>query len=418
MNLYLAILRLFLENKRVFEKYHGAIDRDYSRNNFPEVYRLFLACEELRKKFPDRESFGVVDLEASLLTLYPNADRSVYAQAFNHLESQSSDPDAIEGYLRSLHQRVVASELAFKALEVAEGKIKAEALGEIVERLGADFAMDAPSAEEGEFVTDDINVLLERAYASGGFNWRLESLNRSLGPLRKGDFGFLFARPETGKTTFLASEVSYMATQTEAPIIWVNNEEGGDKVGIRCYEAALGATLEQIRGHPARAFEAYKRGTGSRIRIKDYPGITRNDVERLCRLYEPALLVVDQLDKVGGFDGDREDLRMGAIYQWAREIAKRHCPVIGVSQADGSAEGVKYLNMGHVANAKTAKQAEADWILGIGMKFEDHPLVRGLSICKNKLLGGEKSVVTMRHGKWDVLIQPEIGRYTDMEGYK
>jgi hypothetical protein len=76
---------------------------------------------------------------------------------------------------------------------------------------------------------------------------------------------------------------------------------------------------------------------------------------------------------------------------------------------------MKYLNMGNVANAKTAKQAEADWILGIGLSYEDHPHVRGLSVCKNKLLGGEESVAKMRHAKFDVLIEPEIGRYIDME---
>ncbi|MCL5460081.1 hypothetical protein M3M33_15700, partial [Loigolactobacillus coryniformis] len=83
-------------------------------------------------------------------------------------------------------------------------------------------------------------------------------------------------------------------------------------------------------------------------------------IEDLCSKYSPSLVVIDQIDKVKGFTGDREDLKLGAIYQWARELAKTHCPVIGVCQADGTAEGVKWLNMGHVTSAKTTKQAEAD----------------------------------------------------------
>jgi hypothetical protein len=70
--------------------------------------------------------------------------------------------------------------------------------------------------------------------------------------------------------------------------------------------------------------------------------------------------------------------------------------------------------MGNVANAKTSKQAEADWILGIGVDFNDHVALRGFSICKNKLIGGEQSVAKMRHGKFDVLIEPEIARYKDI----
>jgi hypothetical protein len=37
-----------------------------------------------------------------------------------------------------------------------------------------------------------------------------------------------------------------------------------------------------------------------------------------------------------------------------------------ICQADGTGEGQKWLTMSNVANAKTSKQAEADWILGIG----------------------------------------------------
>lgn len=77
------------------------------------------------------------------------------------------------------------------------------------------------------------------------------------------------------------------------------------------------------------------------------------------------------------------------------------------------------MNMGNVANAKTAKQAEADWILGIGMSYLDPPNVRGFSICKNKLVGGPETVPLLRHGRFEVLIEPEIARYRDIhEGEK
>lgn len=415
MKLYLSIIKLFLVSKILYEKYYTALDVDFLKNNYPEVYKLVKACEELRKNGA-KEEYGAGELEAALLTLYPSADIRVYEPIISTIDQEAPDVAAIEGFLRSVKQRMVSSQVAFKALDVAEGRAGFADLVAMAEQLREDD--DAVEEAGGEFVSDDLEVLLAEAYSGAGLSWRLGSLNRSLGPLRKGDFGFVFARPETGKTTFLASEVTHFAEQVDGPILWVNNEEGGAKVGIRCYEASLGATLEQIEGHPKRAREAYYSRTGRHIRIKDVPGVSRRDVEQFCRALQPSLIVVDQLDKVGGFDGDREDLRMGAIYGWARELAKKYCPVIGVSQADGSAEGVKYLNMGHVANAKTAKQAEADWIIGIGVNFDDHPHVRGISVCKNKLLGGEQSIATMRHGKWDVIIQPEIGRYIDMEGFK
>jgi hypothetical protein len=104
------------------------------------------------------------------------------------------------------------------------------------------------------------------------------------------------------------------------------------------------------------------------------------------------------------------------MYQWAREIAKDlDCAVIGVCQADGSGEGQKWLTMGNVANAKTAKQAEADWIVGIG-KVADvgYENLRYLNASKNKLAGDEDTDPTLRHGKREVLIRAEIARYEDI----
>lgn len=92
-----------------------------------------------------------------------------------------------------------------------------------------------------------------------------------------------------------------------------------------------------------------------------------------------------------------------------------YCPVIGVSQSDVSGEGKKWLTMDNVANAKTSKQAEADWILGIGTTHDPgFEYVRYLHASKNKLSGDEDSDPTLRHGRVEVLIKPDIARYSDL----
>lgn len=248
-----------------------------------------------------------------------------------------------------------------------------------------------------------------------GLRWRLPCLNKSLGSLRKGDFGFIFARPETGKTTFLASEATHMLEQTNRPIIWFNNEEQGEKVMIRCIQASLGKSQAELFSdlpkHKADFYELTKRN----LKIVDSASIHKSYVEKVCKAVEPALIIFDQIDKIKGFEEARTDLTLGAIYQWARELAKDFAPVIAVCQADGTGEGVKWLNMGHVANAKTAKQAEADWILGIGKSNQEGlEYVRHLNISKNKLVGDEDSIPELRHGKLDVIIKPEVARYEDL----
>ena len=274
------------------------------------------------------------------------------------------------------------------------------------------------TVEAVEYVTDDLTEILNESVRKPGLRWRLNSLNRSLGSLRKGDFGFVFARPETGKTTFLASEVTHMASQLDpqsGPILWFNNEEAGKKVKLRCYQAALGARLDHLLREPERAKARYHEKLHGKLNIFDQATISHKQVEKIVAATNPSLIVFDQIDKLKGFDRDREDLAMGAIYQWAREIAKTYCPVIGICQADGTAEGERWLHMGHVSNAKTAKQAEADFILGIGKTHDaGQEFLRFINISKNKLVGDEDTEAGLRHGRLEVLIHPDVSRYSDL----
>jgi replicative DNA helicase len=324
--------------------------------------------------------------------------------------SKASTSEAVMNYLKEHRNRAIASELAYKALEASEGRSTLEDIANTYAKFE-----HHELKEENQFVSDELDQLYNTQVGTPGLRWRLNWLNKSLGSLRKGDFGFIFARPETGKTTFLASEVSYFATQTDRPILWLNNEEGGSKVMIRCYQAALGLTSKELFSDISTNKELFLNLTGGRIKLFDDASMTSRTVEALCKQLQPSLIVIDQLDKIKGFPEDREDLKLGAIYQWGRELAKDYCPIIAVSQADGQGEGVKWLNMGHVANAKTAKQAEADFILGIG-KSNDEGMgdIRFLNISKNKLIGDEDSNPALRHGRAEVLILPDIARYKDL----
>src|SRR5690606_36805473 len=212
----------------------------------------------------------------------------------------------------------------------------------------------------------------------------------ALGSLRKGDFGFIVARPETGKTCFLCSEVTFMAEQLkddDGPILWFNMEDEGKKVQLRIVQASLGASVVDINKNRRGAWNKYLSLTKGKILLYDNPSPNKYLEETMCKQYRPSLVVFDQLDKVDRYSSDRVDIRLGKIYEWARGLAKRYCPVIGVCQASGSGESQEFLTMSDVSNSKTSKAAEADWILGIGVKNEwgeEH--LRRISILKNKLV--------------------------------
>jgi hypothetical protein len=184
------------------------------------------------------------------------------------------------------------------------------------------------------------------------------------------------------------------------------------------YQAFFGCRLEQLIANVRRYQSEFLEATGGRFKFFDSATLSKTSIERIVEEYSPRLVVYDQVDKIKGFAADREDLRLGAIYQWGRELAKNRHSVIAVCQASGQAENVKYLQMDHVANALTAKQAEADYIIGIG-KIHDmgSENVRFLNIPKNKLMGDSDSDPTMKHAKGEVLIKPLEARYQDIVDY-
>ena len=406
----LYVLRLLL-NPVHHRCYHSTVDLDFIRSNNKLLGSVFSSLGPYFEKYPDKP-LEPTNLQVWYLSLYPalpKAERDLLSILCSNLEKLNAfDPNLAEDYLKTHQERSRATQIGLKALRVSEGK---ETFQSLVDELKT--VTTVSEAVVDEFVTDDLEALLDQTIRTSGLNWRLGTLQQMLGPLRLGDFGFIFKRPETGGTTLLASEVTYMATQTDRPILWVNNEERGAKVKIRCYEAFFGKSIKDLNQGWEKYKKEYLEKMGGRILLYDKAFTHKRAVERMCEQKNPALIIFDQIDKVKGFDGDRYDLEMKVIYQWARELAKSYGPVIGICQAAGSAEGKQWLTMDDVDSSKTAKQGEADWILGIGKQHkEGMENVRYFNVVKNKNIIEEES---MRHGKAPVIILPQIARYADYQ---
>jgi hypothetical protein len=277
----------------------------------------------------------------------------------------------------------------------------------------------APIGDDA-FITTNLEEIVAETVSKAGIRWRLGCLNKALGSLRQGDFGFVFARPETGKTTFIADACACALDQVDRPVVWFNNEEQDNKVMLRIVQSYFGIKLDVLMGNVRKYNEEFNRRCGSKLLLVNSSriDINRTNVERILSDRKPSLIIYDQIDKIKGFKADRDDLVYGAIYQWARELAKKYAPSIGVCQADGSGEGQKWLTMANVSNAKTSKQAEADFILGLGKTHDEAAeYIRYINISKNKLMGDADSEPALRHGRFEVIIEPEIARYKDVMNY-
>jgi replicative DNA helicase len=266
-------------------------------------------------------------------------------------------------------------------------------------------------------VLTPIEDLLAQQENDVGLHWRLPSLNRSMRPVRAGDFIVLAARPDKGKTSFMASELTYMASQVDTlypgenrSILWFNNEGPGDRIVTRCFQAALQCTMEDLVKYskePASSEEAVKKyrsalrekyahalgGRGGTLRIFDIHDFWNHEVEDLMTLHKPAAVLFDMVDniKFGGEannNGQRTDQLLEAMYQWARLMGVKHdCGVFATSQISADGDGLQYPTLPMLKDSKTGKQGAADAIITMGAVND--PMLensRYFGTTKNKLV--------------------------------
>ena len=405
------IIKLFCEDKELFTKYYKYVNINYIKTNYNNIYKLFNSINNYYNKYITINNININDID-----IFYNTEYMLKEQERKELkllletvfQEDITNKDALIGLLDEHRHRAIAGEVALVSLDVESGKKPVQDLLDLLDK----FEQKELELEVPKPIEMDLEKLYDSQVATPGLRWRINWLNQALGSLRKGDFGFIFARPETGKTTFLASEVTHMVSQTEGEVLWFNNEEQGNKVAIRCYQAALGIEQSFLFDDRERRQRQYVAATGNRIKILDFEDSnSKTKIENILKNSNPALIIFDQIDKIKGFKGDRNDLELKAIYQWAREVAKTYAPVIAVSQASGEAEGKVFLTMDMVDGSKTAKQGEADWIMGIGKEQDNTSRTRYFNIVKNKLIGDADTMPDLRHGSTQVLIKPEIARY-------
>lgn len=347
-------------------------------------------------------------------------DKEIYDSIFAKLITHKIATNLENEVIKSFISREYAAEIADEAMKVAEGENAAD-MGKI-RKLYREYETATGKAVEldSRFVTDDLTEILAHTIGPHGLDWRLKDLNLALGPLRVGDFILFGKRPDSGGTTMLCSEATFMAPQLPEGkyVLWVNNEEKGESVKLRLVQAALAWEAQKIALAPTTAAAEYEKAIGGKGKIKvfDEAKASIYDVEELLSRGDVGLLIVDQLRKLKGFEHIKSDVaRDEHVFNTGREWAKAYCPVAVVHQADGTAEGVEYISQNQLYGSKTAIQGELDAIITIGRNLDITKQDRRyIWVPKNKLSGGGISDPVQRNGRFEVKIQPEIARFKSL----
>lgn len=246
-------------------------------------------------------------------------------------------------------------------------------------------------------INDEMNLEEALVYTdrSNGLKWRLKCLQEHFnGGLIKGDFGIIAGYVDCGKSSFLCSEISYMAQQLKDDqwIAWLNTEGNWQQILPRIYCATLNCTQQDLRKHTKDAIIKYTekmQGNKNRIKVLNFQRKNTKDVENLIKNHAPSLIVFDLLDSLIGFENymgkeGNSTERYGQLYQWAREIATNYSPVLAISQLNGDGNNEPYPSIINLRGSRVDKQAAATFQLIIG-GMEGNSVERFLSMPKNKI---------------------------------
>jgi len=312
------------------------------------------------------------------------------------------------GFMESLYHLRATGVYSDIAVGLEQGKITvAEA-----ETKARSFVQSKPSDET---LTSFTLMDLAAAQRQGGYYWRLEDLNKSLGPLRKGDFVIVGKRPEVGGTSFLVSELTHMMEQTNGNAILFNNEEAPDKVYSRIVSSALGLDYRKLLGDPARYQQEYDkwRGSSSLDLVHD-TSMSVSSIHKKLEEKPYDLIGINVLLKVGGTGKTEDHDKFQELGEECRRIAQSYGPVIAIVQADPSAEGMQFIPQDRIYKSKTALQGEADALImiGTGDTSIQQDSVRYIHVAKNKLPPADCTDIGLKHIRSEVRFDMGSGRFT------
>jgi len=322
---------------------------------------------------------------------------------FEALDNHEPDEDLLDELTEHFISKDYATKVGEAALSIVEGN---DSYGmEDITSLMSEFDLELDRAQEMEsfFVEEDDDLLMEEFERKGGLKWKLSALDEAVGNILKGDFIMFAAGVGAGKTTMLVNEACHMADQLpdDEYVVWFLNEERGQKLRSRISQSATGMTKQEIIDDPAK-FMALWKGSNARNKIKIYDRglMFTNDMERVLKKYKAGLIIVDQLwkCKMPGKSSEGEVTRVGLVFNWGREMAKIHAPLITVHQADATAVGQMWIEQNQLHMSKIGVQGEMDAIITLGRSLDPSmATTRGLYTPKNKISGNEtfRSYVTL-----------------------
>jgi len=393
----LTLLRV-LKTREAFERFYSAVPEagidDKTRVILKDFEAYFDANEAVDRIEP-------ASFRTYFAMRHPKLKPEVMATYVAQIKQLAQDPEP--GVADGLRERLASVKTAARLQRALEDWDEGEGdLTKAIRQINEDHEAWLMKRKQHPLVKDRIEDILHDDANDIGFHWRLSCLNGSMRPLRTGDFGIVGARVDTGKSSWFASELTFMAPQVDQlfpdqdrHILVLNNEGPGKRLKHRLFNAALGVPTKKLVEYSKEGtvYGRFVEAQGGRdvFKILDVHDYTMGELEDIVKDLNPAIVVIDMLDNVqadrlASNGGTRTDQLLEWLYQRARIWAVKYdCAVIATSQLNGDAEGEIFPKLSMLANSRTGKAGAADFVLMIGRSNNpDLQNSRFISLPKNK----------------------------------
>jgi len=406
-NLDLDLLR-FMQVKENYDKYHKVITKGMLTK---ESWTLLGDYGAYYKEYPQLSEIDEAFKLWFRVTAHPawkDDDHKYYSTIISNTGDRQV-PDASGSFGDQLERLRFDSELREAQRTFSKGTTSIE---DVISGLDQSTRRVVRLDEgDGTFSLDD---LAKHKRGDEGYYWRCEDLNKSIGPIRKGDFVVIAKRPEVGGTSFLCSELSYMLEQTPTTgkAVLFNNEEAPDKVFTRMVGAAVGVDYRAMMAAPAHWQQQYDNWLdGRQFDLKQDTSMNINSIYKELEEHDYDIIGINVLLKVGGTSAKEDHDKFQALGEEMRRVTQGYGPVIAIVQADPSAEGMRYIPQDRIYKSKTALQGEADILIMIGMDDDGPVDSRYIHVAKNKIPPAPCCDLSLKHIKGEVHFDLGTGRF-------
>lgn len=385
----------------------------FKMENLPKEMGLALSTiKDYYLNYPDEKKLSVDELKVYFHSQYPKyKGKDMMNLFFDGIEkAEIKNQHLLKMALNKLAEEHTVSNIVTDGIQyLEEEKPEPEVMNKFMQRIEKYHELSG-NIEQAESRVCTMKVAdLLASDKDMNLTWRLDSLNKFIGPLKGGSLGHIFARPEVGKSSMAMAEATHFVNQlrrTGDCLLYLGNEEGIKRLKLRMHSALLGQDMQWIANNPDLADDYYERAGGNLL--KAIEGVNHiSEVEMFINSFRPRICFIDQGTKVGvsGSDKMKGHERLQVVYNTYRNLAtKYNIAIITTGQADSASEHVKFLTLNHMDGSKVGVPGEIDFAIGItSSKEEGGERVRYISVCKNKLSG--------RLGKDRVYLDIEKCRY-------